>query len=97
MSSEMFGTFKPNPKVYKGAAERLSLNPQHCAMVAAHLFDLEAAKKCGFHTVYVEREQEEAWDKEKVKEAKKAGFVDQWVTIDEQGLLEVAKRLGAHT
>ena len=59
-----------------------------------HLFDLEAAKAVGFHTVYVEREAEEAWDKAKVEEAKRAGFVDLWITIDQEGFIEVARRLG---
>lgn len=32
-SAEMFGTYKPAPKVYLGAAEKLNLPPDQCAMV----------------------------------------------------------------
>jgi len=80
--------------VYLGAAKRLGLKPEECCMVAAHLSDLEAAKGCGFRTVYVERSREEAWDVEKVAQTKKEGWVDVWVTEDEQGFLRVAERLG---
>ncbi|KAL9116388.1 MAG: hypothetical protein Q9187_007086, partial [Circinaria calcarea] len=36
-SSEHFGAYKPSPKVYKGAVEKLGLKAEECAMVAAHL------------------------------------------------------------
>jgi len=58
------------------------------------LSDLEAAKGCGFRTAYVERSREEAWDAERVAQTKKQGWVDVWVTEDEQGFLTVAERLG---
>jgi 2-haloacid dehalogenase len=87
-------SYKPNPAVYLGAAERLGLRPEECCMVAAHLSDLEAARGCGFKTVYVERSREEAWDMEKVAQTKKEGWVDIWVTENEKGFLTVAERLG---
>jgi len=58
-SAEQFGSYKPNPSVYLGAVEKLGLSPKDCAMVAAHLYDLKAARACGLQTVYVERPQEE--------------------------------------
>ena len=58
-SSDMFHSFKPNPKVYLGAAEQMGVKPEECALVAAHLNDLKGAKACGFYTVYVERPLEE--------------------------------------
>ena len=54
-STEEFGSYKPNPAVYLGAVEKLGLIPTDCAMVAAHLGDLQAAKACGLQTIYVER------------------------------------------
>lgn len=63
-------------------------------MVAAHLSDLKAAKGCGFQTVYVERESEEAWPTDRIEQAKDEGFVDIWVGLNESGFLEVARRLG---
>lgn len=88
-SAEMFGTFKPNKAVYLGAAEKLGVAPQQCALVAAHLPDLKAAKGCGFSTVYVERLREEDWDQGRVEQAKNDGFVDVWISIDQKGFLAV--------
>jgi 2-haloacid dehalogenase len=93
-SSEQFGTFKPNQAVYLGAAQKLGISPGECVMVAAHLGDLEAAKSCGYQTVYVERPLEEDLDGEGIERAKKSGFVDVWVSGDENGFLAVAEKLG---
>jgi 2-haloacid dehalogenase len=93
-SAEEFGTFKPNKAVYLGAAEKLELTLVECAMVAAHLPDLKAAKACGYQTIYVERPQEEDWDNEKVECARSEGFVDMWINGHENGFLTVAERLG---
>lgn len=60
-STELFDTFKPNPKAYQGAIRHLSLPPEKCAMVAAHITDLRAAASQGMKTVYVKRPEEE-WD-----------------------------------
>lgn len=94
VSSENFGAYKPSPKVYLGAAKLLGLDPSRCALVAAHLRDLEAAKSCGFQTVYVEREKEETWSAEQVAQAKKDGFVDIWIHMNTGGFIEVARRFG---
>jgi 2-haloacid dehalogenase len=92
LSSSDFKAYKPNPLVYNGAAKSLGLDPGEVAMVAAHLGDLKEAKKCGFRTIYVERKQEEAWapQRDECKEAK--SWVDMWVTEEQEGFLEVAKR-----
>ncbi|KAI9662599.1 MAG: hypothetical protein M1821_008766 [Bathelium mastoideum] len=90
-SSNMWDSYKPSPKVYLGAAEKLGLQPGECAMVAAHLGDLKAAKSNGLQTIYVERPQEEGWDKE---EARQEGYVDLWVGQGEKGFLTVAEKLG---
>ncbi|KAI5196139.1 haloacid dehalogenase [Aureobasidium subglaciale] len=91
-SSELFNSYKPNPAIYLGAAKRLGLEPSQCVMVAAHLGDLEAAKGCGYRTIYVERNQEE--EKRNEAEAKEKGFVDIWVGINEKGFVSAAERLG---
>ncbi|KAI4679569.1 hypothetical protein J4E81_010375 [Alternaria sp. BMP 2799] len=95
-SAEMFGTYKPSPKVYLGAAEKLGLRPEECAMVASHLNDLKAAKGCGLRTVYVERAQEEDWSEEVVEEARREGWVDVWIDMEEgsNGFVTVAEKLG---
>lgn len=59
-------------------------------LVAAHLDDLKAAKRCGFRTVYVERPLEERYP----ELADEPGIVDVWVGGDENGFLSVAAKLG---
>lgn len=92
VSSEHFGAYKPSPIVYHGAADRLGQDPAQCALVAAHLSDLKAAKSCGFQTVYVERELEETWPADQVAQAKADGWVDIWVGLNAGGILEVGRR-----
>ncbi|HEY6822324.1 MAG TPA: haloacid dehalogenase type II [Burkholderiales bacterium] len=55
LSSELFGHYKPDPEVYRGAAQLLNLAPDEVMMVAAHPPDLKAAHKCGLKTAYVPR------------------------------------------
>lgn len=93
-SADMFKSYKPSPKVYLGAVERLGLEPQQCAMVAAHLGDLKAAKSNGLRAIYVERPLEEDWDPKEVEEARKEGWVDVWVPQDQEGFVTLAKELG---
>jgi 2-haloacid dehalogenase len=94
-SAELFGSYKPNPKVYLGAVEKLGLEPNQCAMVAAHLSDLRAAKDNGLRTVYVERANEEDLSAEEAEMVRKEGWVDVWVSLEEGGgFLTVAAKLG---
>lgn len=92
VSSENFGAYKPSPIVYNGAAKLVGFHPSQCALVAAHLCDLKAAKECGFQTVYVERELEEDWSPESIAQAKADGFVDIWVGLNQGGFIEAARR-----
>lgn len=95
-SAELFGTYKPSPRVYLGAAEKLQLPPGQCAMVAAHLNDLRAAKDNGLKTIYVERPGEEDWDQEQIEKAKQEGWVDLWIAAGDgnKGFITVAEKLG---
>jgi 2-haloacid dehalogenase len=58
LSVELFRAYKPDPRVYLGAAELLQLPPDQVLMVAAHVYDLEAAKGCGMRTAFVARPDE---------------------------------------
>ncbi|EGP86856.1 uncharacterized protein MYCGRDRAFT_43351 [Zymoseptoria tritici IPO323] len=91
-SSEMFQSYKPSPKVYLGAAEKMGLKPEECMMVAAHLDDLKHAKSNGFWTLYVERPREERNPEWLAEEAK--GWVDVWVKMEEDGFVAAAEKLG---
>lgn len=94
LSAEMFESYKPSPKVYLGAVDRLGLEPSECAMVAAHLNDLKASKSCGLQTIYVGRPREEDWSESEVEKARIEGWVDIWVQDGAGGFLAVAKELG---
>ncbi|KAI9717397.1 MAG: hypothetical protein M1812_004749 [Candelaria pacifica] len=96
LSSEHFKAYKPSPLVYNGAAEKLGLQTTDCALVAAHLGDLKAAKGCGYQAIYVERKGEEIWSAEEIERARIEGWVDMWVDLGdaEAGFLEVARRFG---
>ncbi|CAO1597427.1 hypothetical protein XANCAGTX0491_001234 [Xanthoria calcicola] len=97
LSSEHFGAYKPSPLVYNGAAEHLGLRNDQCALVAAHLADLKAARDCGYQTIYVERVDEEDWGAEEVMAARREGWVDMWIGLEDQkvslgGLAEIRGR-----
>jgi 2-haloacid dehalogenase len=94
ISAEDFEAYKPNKKVYLGAAQTLGLEPGQVAMVAAHLGDLKAARECGFRTVYVEREREEDWDVSSHEYEEAKGWVDIWVRVEEAGFVAVARQMG---
>jgi 2-haloacid dehalogenase len=96
LSAEMFGSYKPSPKVYLGAVEKLGLQPRECAMVAAHLGDLRAAKDLGLQAIYVERPGEEDWTSEEAEKARREGWVDLWVSQEtgSRGFVTVAEKLG---
>lgn len=89
-SAEDFAAYKPHPKTYLGAARRLGLRPEECALVAAHLGDLKAAAACGLGTVYVERPAEEDWGEEEVRGEREAGWVGLWIGEGEGGFARVA-------
>jgi len=55
LSAELFQRYKPDPEVYRGAAELLGLAPREVMLVAAHKDDLAAARRCGLKTAFVRR------------------------------------------
>ena len=54
-SSQLLGLTKPDPKTYITAMRLVGATPASSAMVAAHVYDLRAAKKVGMTTVYIRR------------------------------------------
>ena len=61
LSCETLEVYKPNIEAYKKTAKMLQLEPEECVMVACHSFDLNAAQKAGFKTIFVKRPLE--WGK----------------------------------
>lgn len=55
LSAELFRHYKPDRQVYLGAARLLGLRPQQVMLVAAHNYDLTAARACGLKTAFVPR------------------------------------------
>jgi 2-haloacid dehalogenase len=58
LSSELAKHYKPDPQVYRLAAQLLGLAPHQVMMVAAHNGDLLAAQAVGFATAFVLRPTE---------------------------------------
>ena len=58
LSTGMFGTYKPNPEVYLGAARLLDADPSETMMVAAHAYDVDGARTAGMRTAYIRRPTE---------------------------------------
>lgn len=55
ISADFFKKVKPDPTIYRDAADLLQLPPEDIMMVACHAQDLTAAKNAGFKTAYVNR------------------------------------------
>ncbi|KAF7378055.1 Haloacid type II [Mycena sanguinolenta] len=75
-SAEFFGSFKPDPKVYQGAMKHLALDPQKCAMVATHVWDLRGAAAVGMKTIFVKRAAEEPVAEDEAKPKSEGGEFD---------------------
>ena len=55
LSAEEVRSYKPDPAVYRLAAEAAGRPPERLLMVAAHAWDLRAARAAGLRTAYVRR------------------------------------------
>ena len=58
LSSDMHRAFKRSPVVYQNAIRLLHIKPEEIMMTAAHNDDLEAARKEGMRTAYINRPTE---------------------------------------
>ncbi|KAG8962938.1 hypothetical protein FRC03_003608 [Tulasnella sp. 419] len=88
LNSNITGVFKPHPKAYQFALTALDAvkSPEQVAMVAAHAYDLEAAKTHGMKTICIKRPTEDM-----DVDVSKQSFD---LLIEEGGLGELARRLG---
>lgn len=91
LSAEIFNHYKPDPEVYLGAAKLLGPTPAQVMMVAAHLGDLEAAKKVGLRTALVTRPLEYGPAKKADTAADGEGKVD----VVASDFIDLASKLGA--
>lgn len=88
VGAEVTRSYKPQPQTYLKSADAVGLTPERCAMVAAHNGDLQAARGCGFRTVFVRRPTEHGPN----QTADLAAESDWDVVAD--SLIEVADALG---
>lgn len=58
LSAELVRAYKPDPVVYRSAADLLGLRPNQVMLVAAHQQDLRAAGAIGLRTAFVARPME---------------------------------------
>ena len=58
LSTGMFGGYKPNPRVYHGAARILDADPSEIMLAAAHAYDVDGARQSGMRTAYIFRPNE---------------------------------------
>jgi len=89
LSGELFRAYKPDAKVYLGAAEMLGVPPAETMMVAAHKLDLLGARKAGLKTAFVERPLEKG----------PGGGADtgreDWMDYYAKDFVDLARQLGA--
>ena len=94
IACEMLGCYKPDPLVYRRAAELLTLRPDQLLMVAAHNSDLLAAQAEGFHTAFIRRPLEQGVGP-RAQEPDRVQEPDPSIDIVASDLLDLASRLGA--
>ena len=58
LCAELFHQYKPDPEVYRRAIALLGWEPAEVMMVAAHNYDLRAARSHGMRTAFVPRPRE---------------------------------------
>jgi 2-haloacid dehalogenase len=58
LGAEPARAYKPMPEAYLASCRMLDLAPEQVLMVAAHNFDLDAARACGLRTAFVPRPTE---------------------------------------
>lgn len=88
LSGELVASFKPDPRVYQMAVRYLGVAPGEILMVAAHKYDLRAAREQGFRTAFVARPLEFGPEGQ-VDTAYEAGF-----DLNVGSFTELAERLG---
>lgn len=89
LSADLFKHYKPDPTVYLGAAELLARPTSELMLVAAHNYDLAAARSHGYRTAFVARPTEYG-----PRQKKDFGAEDAWDHVA-SSLEELAEKMGA--
>jgi|SRR6187399_1204791 len=62
LSAELVRSYKPDTRVYQGAARLLDVRPDEVLLAAAHKFDVDGAAAAGLRTAFIERPREKGPD-----------------------------------
>lgn len=89
LSAESVKIYKPDPAVYQMAISNLNVQPAEILMVAAHNYDLHAAKAQGFRTAFVARPHEQG------PAGSPGNQPDPSFDFNATSLLDLAEQLGA--
>ena len=57
IGSDGVRTYKPHPRVYEHAADRLGIQPERLCLVAAHAWDVMGAMRAGLRGAWVARSE----------------------------------------
>lgn len=69
LSAELARAYKPDPAVYRTAADLLDVHPHEVLMVAAHTWDIDGAREAGMHTAFLLRPLEKGPHRDADREA----------------------------
>ncbi|KAL2038820.1 hypothetical protein N7G274_008578 [Stereocaulon virgatum] len=94
-SSQLLGKTKPDAGIYRKALESIQVSPSEAIMIAAHAYDLRAARKVGLSTVYIQRSTEDLTENMTTVRKDVDFFIDGTKGTKECGLAELANILGA--
>jgi len=89
LTGELVHSYKPSPNVYRAASTYLGVPPGEIMMVAAHKFDLRAAKAAGFRTAYIPRPLEIG------PATKPDRSPESYIDVIADDLVELSDRIGA--
>ena len=89
LSGETVQAYKPNPAVYQMAVSSLNVSPAEILMVAAHNYDLDAARGQGFRTAFVARPTEQG------PAGSPGNHPDPSFDFNATSLIDLAQQLGA--
>ncbi|MFO1327241.1 MAG: HAD-IA family hydrolase [Rubrivivax sp.] len=87
LGAELARDYKPQPVVYRSAAEAFDCAPAEVLFVAAHSDDLAAAAACGLRTAHLARPDEHGPDRGE----RRPSVPVHWQAAD---LLDLARQLG---
>ncbi|KAI0409617.1 HAD-like protein [Xylaria palmicola] len=77
LSSELLGVYKPAAAAYEKALALVRVRPEQAVMVAAHAYDLRAARAVGMRTVYVHRWTDDASEDMQLVRRENEHFLDE--------------------